>query len=128
MARKLPKVGGLGGVREISRRLKGSDTIFENREAIAAELLGIGSAKLTDVMDWDSEGNVTIKDPNSIPPHALSAIKRIRVIGGGVEVEMVDKVRVMQLLAKSAGLLDRAPESDKPSVIEVTMVGPDGNE
>lgn len=123
--RKVPKVGGLGGVREISRRLKGSDTIFENREAIAAELLGIGSAKVTDVMDWDSEGNVTIKEPESIPPHALSAIKRIRVINGGVEVEMVDKVRVMQLLAKSAGLLDRAPESDKPSVIEVTMVGPD---
>jgi hypothetical protein len=128
MARKVPKVGGLGGVREISRRLKGSDTIFENREAIAAELLGIGSANVTDVMTWDAEGNVTIKEPEDIPQHALSAIKRIRVVGSGVEVEMVDKVRVMQLLAKSAGLLDRAPESDKPSVIEVTMVGPDGND
>ena len=37
---------------------------------------------------------------------------------------MIDKVRVLQMLAKSAGILDRTPESEKPSVIEVNMVGP----
>ena len=41
-----------------------------------------------------------------------------------VEIEMIDKVRVLQMLAKSAGILDRTPESEKPSVIEVNMVGP----
>ena len=35
---------------------------------------------------------------------------------------MIDKVRVLQML--SAGILDRTPESEKPSVIEVNMVGP----
>tara|TARA_R100000773_G_C4216830_1_gene115377 strand:- start:511 stop:897 length:387 start_codon:yes stop_codon:yes gene_type:complete len=127
MARKVPKVSGLGGVREISRRLKGSDLIFENREAIASELMGIGSASITDIVSWDKEGNVTVKTPDEIPAHALAAIKRIRVINGGLDLEMVDKVRVFQMLAKGSGILDRERESDKPSVVEVTMVGPDGN-
>lgn len=127
MARKVPKVSGLGGVREISRRLKGSDLIFENREAIAAELMGLGSANITDVMTWDKEGNVRVKEPDEIPPNALSAIKRIRVINGGIDIEMVDKVRVFQMLSKGAGILDKQVDSDKPSVVEVQMVGPDGN-
>jgi hypothetical protein len=37
---------------------------------------------------------------------------------------MVDKVRVLQLLAKSAGLLDTEAEADKPAVIDIKMVGP----
>ena len=41
-----------------------------------------------------------------------------------VEIEMIDKVRVLQMLAKSAGILDKEHESEKPSVIEVNMVGP----
>ena len=40
---------------------------------------------------------------------------------------MVDKVRVFQMLSKGAGILDKQVDSDKPSVVEVQMVGPDGN-
>ena len=60
-----------------------------------------------------------------IPEHALSAIKRIRILKDGtLDIEMVDKVRVLQLLAKSAGLLDTEAEGDKPAVIDIKMVGP----
>ena len=54
-----------------------------------------------------------------------SAIKRIRILKDGtLDIEMVDKVRVLQLLAKSAGLLDTEAEADKPAVIDIKMVGP----
>ena len=38
---------------------------------------------------------------------------------------MVDKVRIMQLLAKSAGLLDTEKDADKPAVVDIQMVMPD---
>ena len=47
-----------------------------------------------------------------------------------VEVEMIDKVRIGQMLAKSAGLLDNEKEIDKPGVVSIEMVMPkdDGDE
>ena len=105
--RVVPKMGNLGEVREISKKLK-----------------------ITDILDWDSEGNVKVMDPRDIPEHALQSIRKIRAVPVGdsgkmqLEVEMIDKVRVLQMVAKSAGILDRTPESEKPSVIEINMVGP----
>lgn len=126
--RVVPKMGNLGGVREISKKLKGSDVIFENREKIAEALMGLASAKITDILNWDEEGNVKVMDPRDIPEHALQSIRKIKAVPVGdkvqLEVEMIDKVRVLQMVAKSAGILDRTPESEKPSVIEINMVGP----
>ena len=128
--RAVPKMGNLGGVREISKKLKGSDVIFENREQIAEALMGLATAKITDILDWDDEGNVQVMNPRDIPEHALQSIRKIRAVPVGdigkmqLEVEMIDKVRVLQMVAKSAGILDRTPESEKPSVIEINMVGP----
>lgn len=126
--RAVPKMNNLGGVRDIKKKLRGSDVIFQNREKLAEALLSISQAKVTDVVDWDDQGKVKIKDMSEIPEHALQSIKKIKARPVGesfeVEIEMIDKVRVLQMLAKSAGILDRTPESEKPSVIEVNMVGP----
>ena len=127
-SRVVPKMNNLGGVRDIKKKLRGSDVIFENREKLAEALLSISQAKVTDVVDWDDQGKVTIKNMDEIPEHALQSIKKIkaRPVGDNyeVEIEMIDKVRVLQMLAKSAGILDKEHESEKPSVIEVNMVGP----
>ena len=121
-------MNNLGGVRDIKKKLRGSDVIFENREKLAEALLSISQAKVTDVVDWDDQGKVTIKNLDEIPEHALQSIKKIKARPVGesfeVEIEMIDKVRVLQMLAKSAGILDKEHESEKPSVIEVNMVGP----
>jgi hypothetical protein len=121
-------MNSLGGVRDIKKKLRGSDVIFENREKLAEALLSISQAKVTDVVDWDDQGKVTIKNMDEIPEHALQSIKKIKAKPVGdnyeVEIEMIDKVRVLQMLAKSAGILDKEHESEKPSVIEVNMVGP----
>ena len=127
-SRVVPKMNSLGGVRDIKKKLRGSDVIFENREKLSEALLSISQAKVTDVVDWDDQGKVTIKNMDEIPEHALQSIKKIkaRPVGDNyeVEIEMIDKVRVLQMLAKSAGILDKEHESEKPSVIEVNMVGP----
>ena len=127
-SRVIPKMNSLGGVRDIKKKLRGSDVIFENREKLAEALLSISQAKVTDVVDWDNQGKVKIKNMDEIPEHALQSIKKIkaRPVGDNyeVEIEMIDKVRVLQMLAKSAGILDKEHESEKPSVIEVNMVGP----
>ena len=127
-SRVIPKMNSLGGVRDIKKKLRGSDVIFENREKLAEALLSISQAKVTDVVDWDDQGKVSIKNLDEIPEHALQSLKKIkaRPVGDNyeVEIEMIDKVRVLQMLAKSAGILDKEHESEKPSVIEVNMVGP----
>lgn len=119
-----PTLKGLGGARSVSRKLKGSDVIWDNRENLALQLLGLASANITDVVDWGTDGEVKLKRIHEIPDHALASIKRIRSTPHGLDIEMVDKVRVLQLLAKSAGLLDRESIDDKPAVIDIKMVGP----
>ena len=119
--KRFPAVG------EVTKRLKGSSIIYDNRDELANQLLGLASANITDVLEW-SDNNVSIKEIKEIPERALQAIKKIKVTptrsGDQIEVEMIDKVRVLQMLSKSAGLLDQEKESEKPAVVDVTMVLP----
>ena len=72
---------------------------------------------------------LNIMQAKDIADHVLGAIKKIKVTptrgGDQIEVEMIDKVRVLQMLAKSAGLLDTEKQIDKPSVVAIEMVMPD---
>ena len=112
---------------EIRKRLRGSSIIYDNRDALAEEMLRLAGSKITDVVDIEG-GTMRLKDIDDIPEHALSAIKKIKITptrnGDQVEVELIDKVRVLQMLAKSAGLLDQEKEVDKPSVVAIEMVMP----
>ena len=123
--RKVPQPPPVMG--EIRKRLRGSSIIYDNRDALAEEMLRLAGSKITDVVDIE-DGTVRLKDIDDIPEHALSAIKKIKITptrnGDQVEVELIDKVRVLQMLAKSAGLLDQEKEIDKPSVVAIEMVMP----
>ena len=44
--------------------------------------------------------------------------------GPQVEIEMHDKVAVLRILAKAAGLLEQQEDMDKPSVVGIVMEGP----
>lgn len=125
---KLPSVKGrFAGVGAITKRLRGSSIIYDNRDQLANQLLSLASANITDVLEWENN-DVRIKEIGEIPKNALQAIKKIKVTptrsGDQIEVEMIDKVRVLQMLSKSAGLLDQEKESEKPAVVDVTMVMP----
>jgi hypothetical protein len=128
----IPPLTNWGGVRSVQRRLERSTTILANKEAVAYALLSMANTKLTDIMTWDENGNVTVKRSSDIPEHALNAIKnvRVRTDKDGVstlEIELYDKVAVLRILAKASGLLDNPDDgSEKPSVIDINVVAPRG--
>lgn len=126
---QIPSVAGWGGTRSIQRRLERSATLAGNREAVSYALLCMANTKITDIMDWDEKGNVTVKRASDIPEHALQAIKNIRVKSdrdgnSTLEIGLYDKVGVLRILAKASGLLDTPDESDKPSVIGINVHAP----
>jgi len=127
----VPSLKNWGGVRSVQRRLERSQTIIENREAVAYSLLCMANTKITDILTWDEEGNVKVKAASAIPDHALQAIKNIKVVRGKdgastLEVELYDKVGVLRLLAKASGLLDNPDDgSEKPSVIGINVQAPE---
>ena len=125
--RVLPRLDNFASMRQIQRKIKGSEVIYKNRDALAQELINIGTANISDIVTWENN-EATVKNVKDIPEYALSAIKRVRILKDGtLDIEMVDKVRVLQLLAKSAGLLDVEKDADKPAVIDIKMVGPSEN-
>ena len=112
----------------ITKRLRGSSIIYDNRDELALQLLGLASASVTDVVSWDVDGKTSVRAFEDVPDHVKAAIKKVKITptqhGDIMEFEMVDKVRVLQMLAKSAGLLDAEKIVDKPSVISIDMIMP----
>lgn len=135
LSEQIPSLKNWGGIRSIERRMERSATIVQNREAVAYTLLCMANTKLTDIMSWDEEGNISVKPSRDIPEHALQAIKSIKVnerrdkdgnVTRTLDIELYDKVGVLRLLAKASGLLDNPDDgSDKPSVIDVNVISPD---
>ena len=124
--------GRFGGVRKLEDRLQGrSHVIAHNKEGVAQTLIDIARANITDVLSWDEEGNVKVKASADIPDNVASAIKKIKVsrLENGepsIELEMHDKISVLRVLAKSAGLLEQhKADVNTPSVVGITMVGPE---
>ncbi len=121
MSDKRPPLGRFGGVRMVQRRIGRSETLHQHKEAVAAELIALGTANITDIVNLDG----TIKDFDDIPEHALRAIKKISVRGDDVTIEMHDKVSVLRVLAKASGMLDQEQNEDKPSIVGINIKGPD---
>ena len=125
----IPNLKDLGSVRSVKRKGGRSDVIYDNRDLLAQELINLSTAKISDIMTWDDQGNVQVKATDAIPEAVLTAIKKVRIVPtadgrNAIEVEMIDKVRVLQTLAKASGLLDQEKNIDKPAVVEIKMVGP----
>ena len=124
-----PPLDRFGGVRVVQRRIQKSQIIEHNKESVAKELVDIGKTNIADIMEWDEKGNVTIKDTKTISEAALMSIKKIKVtttkLGPQLEVELHDKVAVLRVLAKAAGLLEQHEDMERPSVVGIVMQGPD---
>ena len=74
-----PPLDRFGGVRVVQRRIRESEVIEHNKDNVAQELIDIATANIDEIMDWDDEGNVTIRDPKNISKSAIKAIKKIKV-------------------------------------------------
>lgn len=117
---KRPPIGRFGGVRVVQRRIGRSETLYQNKEMVAAELLALGTANITDIVNLDG----TVKPIDEIPEHALRAIKKITAGQNGITIEMHDKVSTLRVLAKASGLLDAEANQEKPSIVGINMKGP----
>jgi hypothetical protein len=115
-------IGRFGGVRLAQRRIRTSETLEQHKEAVAQELIALGTTSITEIMNLDG----TLKAEKDIPDYALRAIKKITPMPDGrIAIEMHDKVSVLRILAKAAGFLESAEkESDKPSIVGINMKGP----
>ena len=101
----------------------------DEKEAVKHELSTIAASDITEVMNWDEMGRVTLKDAKDVPLHTRKAIKKVKVtptrMGNAIEVEMHDKVSALRMLAKHHGLLEPGLEkSDRPSVLGINLHGP----
>ena len=123
-----PPLDRYGGIRVIQKRIQKSEVIEHHKDAVAQELVDIGTASIDEIIDWDSTGYVRVKAPEEISERAIKAIKKIKMTptkeGPQLEVELHDKVSVLRTLAKASGLLDRQDDMDKPSVVGIVMHGP----
>jgi hypothetical protein len=117
-------------------RRDGESVIEENKDAIAAEMLLLASARITDIVSWDENGIVTVKPSAEVGAASLAALKKVtaitRTMGEGdnevvehrLEFEMHDKAGMLKTLAKGAGLLDRVKKPPGGGFKGITVTPP----
>lgn len=111
----------------LNKRIQRSNIIDHHKDAVAQELVDLSTSKITDVVEWKN-GRVKLKEIEDIPESALKAIKKIRVFGkeaDNFEIELHDKIRSLQIVAKAAGLLEHQEYDNRPAVIGIKIEGPD---
>lgn len=117
----------MGRVRMMRRAVaSGSE---DRRDAVLQEIEAIGSAAITDVLSWDSYGNVKVRNSEDLPLHIKKAIKKVKVTptkdGNAIEVEMHDKLSALRLLSKHHGLLETGSDDQKPTILGINLRGPE---
>ena len=71
----------------------------------------VATTKITDVISWDSEGNVTLRPSDHIPERAAVGITSVkRTKDGGLEVRFADKIPAVRLSAQMDGSLTERVE------------------
>ena len=120
--KQIPPIGRFGGVEVIQRRIGRSETLARNKEMVAAELIAMGTTRMTDLVDLATG---QLKPIDQIPDYALASIKKISVGEFGVSIELFDKVSVLRILAKATGMLDVEKNDNKPSIVGINMKGPE---
>lgn len=80
-------------------------------QAVLQETAALALSSITDIVEWDETGRVTIKASDQIPAHAAAAVAKLNVghdkAGNpNVVVEMHPKIRPLDLLGQHYNLWD----------------------
>ena len=137
----LADLNGWGGIELPAGKRPPGRLIRRKGKEIEKELLLLAGVSITEIVSWENNAAgdpvLKLKSIEDIPFHARRAIRKVKVTPGRdgaaptVEVELFDKVKLLQILAQAAGVLDKPEGKDQgrlPSVIDMKMVGPDINE
>ena len=116
----------MGRIRTMRRGIVSSNDT--KRDAVLNEIEALGSAAITDVLSWDSYGNVTVKNSKDLPLNVQKAIKKVKVTptkeGNAIEVEMHDKIAALRLLSKHHGLMENGSDENRPTILGINLRGP----
>ena len=83
---------------------------------IAEEIAKLAFSSVTDVLEWDKEGKVSIKSSAELDPRVAGAISEIIPSETGLRIKMFDKKSALELLAKYRGMLVDRKETKSSSV------------
>ena len=72
---------------------------------VVEELAAIGFARATDFL-WVSDGELTIRDTDSLSQQDRAAIASIERSPGGLKLKFYDKMKALELLGKYMGIFD----------------------
>lgn len=82
------------------------------QERVLEELANLAFTSQTDLVSWDKENGVTIKDSSELSDATKSAITEIIETKKGVRVKLADKQQALLTLAKHLGLMNDKVEHE----------------
>lgn len=87
-----------------------------SEERIASEIAKLAFTSVTDVLEWDKEGKVTIKSSEELDENVAGAISEVIETDKGLRIKLFDKKSALELLAKYRGMLVDRKETKNSSV------------
>jgi len=90
-------------IREVQKAV-GSDEDFMGPEEVKRILTGIGRATITDFASWNGE-TISLKSSEEIPQDSIHAVKSIRSERDGIRLDLHDKLRAIESIAKIHGMM-----------------------
>ena len=120
---KRPPIANFGGYRLAKRRVNNSAYLHDKREQIAREIFDLVTANITNIVNF-KDGSV--KPIEEIPEKDLKAIKKISVAKDGtMTIEMENKAPYIKIMAQVTGMLDKAENENKPSIVGINLQAPE---
>ena len=94
-------------------------------EHVVDEIARLAFASVGDVVSWDVNGKVTVKDSDSLSPEVLAAVSEVSNTAGkdgdSLKVKMHDKLAALNTLAKHMGLLREKIEIESHLKVDVHL-------
>ena len=75
-------------------------------EEVLQQLRAIALADVTGAMTVQ-DGNLTVRDTDSLPPELRLAVSSVEKSAGGLKVKFYDKLKALELLGKHLGIFEQ---------------------
>lgn len=88
-----------------------------DQDQVIYELSQMAFSDITDFVEWDESGAVTMKSSRTLPKGKRRAIVEVSQTAQGVKIKVADKTRALELLARHLGMfVDRVETTNKVTI------------